>query len=176
MDKFHVSTPRRLSAVFEMDKKMEGVNLEEKCLLLKTEVENTVESKEDKENIEEEGKENIENEKEDKEEAVKEEAAEKSNAVKLVGQVQRKLRAIKKTFDSCSEICRELMRIQGAFDSCSTKHLRWRGRRARGKLWRNNLSRFFKSIQLSCFALFTFYMEKSYNHFLISAGKRRLKE
>ena len=82
------TTLRRLSAVFEMDKKMEGVNLEEKCLLLKTEVENTVESKEDKENIEEEGKENIENEKEDKEEAVKEEAAEKSNAVKLVGQVQ----------------------------------------------------------------------------------------
>ena len=77
--------------MFEMDKKMEGVNLEEKCLLLKTEVENTVESKEDKENIEEEGKENIEKEKEDKEEAVKEEAAEKSNAVKLVGQVQRKL-------------------------------------------------------------------------------------
>ena len=85
---YHI-TIRRLSAVFEMDKKMEGVNLEEKCLLLKTEVENTVESKEDKENIEEEGKENIENEKEDKEEAVKEEAAEKSNAVKLVGQVQR---------------------------------------------------------------------------------------
>merc|ERR1712156_400490 len=73
---------RRLSAVFEMDQKMEGVNLEEKCLLLKTEVENTVESKE--------GKENIKNEKEDKEEAMKEEAAEKSNAVKLVGQVAGK--------------------------------------------------------------------------------------
>merc|ERR1712156_65022 len=81
---------RRLSAVFEMDKKMEGVNLEEKCLLLKTEVENKVESKEDKENIEEEGKENIEKEEEDKEEAVKEEPAEKSNAVKLVGQVAGK--------------------------------------------------------------------------------------
>ena len=160
------TTPRRLSAVFEMDKKMEGVNLEEKCLLLKTEVENTVESKEDKENIEEEGKENIEKEKEDKEEAVKEEAAEKSNAVKLVGQVQRKLRKLKKrkmlrklmafqkAFDSCSEGCRELMRIQGAFDSCSTKHLRWRGKRARGKLWRNNLSRFFKSIQFELFCTF----------------------
>ena len=160
--------------MFEMDKKMEGVNLEEKCLLLKTEVENTVESKEDKENIEEEGKENIEKEKEDKEEAVKEEAAEKSNAVKLVGQVQRKLI---KAFDSCSESCRELMRIQGAFDSCSTKHLRWRGKRARGKLWRNNLSRFFKSIEFELFCTRSLDLHgKNLKHFLTSAGKRRLKE
>ena len=172
------TTLRRLSAVFEMDKKMEGVNLEEKCLLLKTEVENTVESKEDKENIEEEGKENIENEKEDKEEAVKEEAAEKSNAVKLVGQVQRKLMTFHKAFDSCSESCRELMRIQGAFDSCSTKHLRWQGRRARGKLWRNNLSRFFKSIQFELFCTFLHPHGnglKSLSN-ICSAGKRRLEE
>ena len=59
----------------EVDKKMEGVNLEEKCLVLKSS---------DKEGAAEEEKEKEVEEKGDS----KEKDEEKSAAVKLVGQVQ----------------------------------------------------------------------------------------
>lgn len=65
-----------MSAVYEVDKKMEGVNLEEKCLLLKSadkEEEETSDAKEEKGGVEED---------------LKEKDVEKSTAVKLVGQVQ----------------------------------------------------------------------------------------
>jgi len=68
---------RRLSAVYEVDKKMEGVKLEEKCLLLKSADKETGEDGKD-EAKEENG-------------SVEEEDGEKSStAVKLVGQVAGK--------------------------------------------------------------------------------------
>jgi len=76
---------RRLSAVYEMDKKMEGVNLEEKCLLLKSadkeEEEKTGGAKEEK---------GVKVEKGGKEEDLKAKNGPNSTAVKLVGQVAGK--------------------------------------------------------------------------------------
>ena len=62
-----------MSDVHEMDKKMEGVNLEDKCLLLKSSDKEAAEAEE-------------EEEKSGGDE--KEKDGEKSTAVKLVGQVQ----------------------------------------------------------------------------------------
>jgi len=73
---------RRLSAVYEMDKKMEGVNLQEKCLLLKSA---------DKEPAGEEEEKGDAKEKQGGGDGdLKEKDGEKSTAVKLVGQVAGK--------------------------------------------------------------------------------------
>ena len=101
----------------EVDKKMEGVNLEEKCLVLKSS---------DKEGAAEEKKEEEVEEKGDS----KEKDEEKSAAVKLVGQVQSDGRM------RFQEIPREF------FSFFSFLPGRWLERKAPGKLWRNSSSRF----------------------------------
>ena len=106
----------------EVDKKMEGVNLEEKCLVLKSS---------DKEGAAEEKEKEVEEKRDSKE---KDE--EKSAAVKLVGQVQ-------------SDGRMRFQEIQREFSSFfSFLPGRWPERRAPGKLWRNSSSRFFASAVL----------------------------